>query len=55
VISLHWTAGDLTKITSAEPVARRPATLMHLGAALDASHVRKMFRRICTAAGIGDG
>ena len=27
----------------------------HLGAALDAGNVRKMFRRICTEAGIGDG
>jgi hypothetical protein len=30
---------------------RRPAALMHLGAALDASNVRKMFKRICTEAG----
>ena len=27
----------------------------HLGAALDAGNVRKMFKRICTAAGAGDG
>ena len=27
----------------------------HLGAALDAGNVRKMFKRVCTAAGIGDG
>lgn len=27
----------------------------HLGAALDAGNVRKMFRRVCRAAGIGDG
>ena len=27
----------------------------HLGAALDAGNVRKMFKRICTGAGIGDG
>jgi integrase len=27
----------------------------HHGAALDAANVRKMFKRICTAAGIGDG
>jgi len=27
----------------------------HLGAALDAGNVRKMFKRICTAAGVGDG
>jgi integrase len=27
----------------------------HLGIALDAGNVRKMFKRICTAAGIGDG
>jgi integrase len=27
----------------------------HHGAALDAGNVRKMFRRICTEAGIGDG
>ena len=27
----------------------------HLGAALDAGNVRKMFKRICTEAGIGDG
>lgn len=27
----------------------------HRGAALDASNVRKMFKRICKAAGIGDG
>jgi integrase len=27
----------------------------HHGAALDAGNVRKMFRRVCTAAGIGDG
>jgi integrase len=27
----------------------------HRGAALDAGNVRKMFKRICTAAGIGDG
>jgi integrase len=27
----------------------------HRGAALDAANVRKMFKRICTAAGIGDG
>jgi integrase len=26
----------------------------HLGAALDAQNVRKMFKRVCTAAGIGD-
>jgi integrase len=26
----------------------------HLGAALDAGNVRKMFKRVCTAAGIGD-
>jgi hypothetical protein len=27
----------------------------HLGAALDAGNVRKMFKRICTGAGVGDG
>jgi integrase len=27
----------------------------HLGAALDAGNVRKMFKRVCTAAGTGDG
>jgi integrase len=27
----------------------------HLGAALDAANVRKMFKRICTEAGVGDG
>jgi integrase len=27
----------------------------HLGIALDAGNVRKMFKRVCTAAGIGDG
>ena len=27
----------------------------HLGAALDAANVRKMFKRICTEAGLGDG
>jgi integrase len=27
----------------------------HLGAALDAANVRKMFKRVCTDAGIGDG
>jgi integrase len=27
----------------------------HLGAALDAGNVRKMFKRVCTQAGIGDG
>jgi integrase len=27
----------------------------HHGAALDADNVRKMFKRVCTAAGIGDG
>ncbi len=27
----------------------------HLGTALDAGNVRKMFKRVCTAAGIGDG
>ena len=27
----------------------------HLGAALDAGNVRKMFKRVCTAAGVGDG
>ena len=27
----------------------------HLGAALDAGNVRKMFKRICTKAGVGDG
>ena len=27
----------------------------HRGAALDAGNVRKMFKRICTKAGIGDG
>jgi integrase len=27
----------------------------HLGAALDAGNVRKMFKRVCAAAGIGDG
>jgi site-specific recombinase XerD len=27
----------------------------HLGAALDAGNVRKMFKRACKAAGIGDG
>jgi integrase len=27
----------------------------HLGAALDAANVRKMFKRVCTAAGVGDG
>jgi integrase len=27
----------------------------HHGAALDAGNVRKMFKRICTGAGIGDG
>ena len=27
----------------------------HLGAALDAGNVRKMFKRICTETGIGDG
>ena len=27
----------------------------HRGAALDASNVRKMFKRVCKAAGIGDG
>jgi len=27
----------------------------HRGAALDAGNVRKMFKRVCTEAGIGDG
>jgi integrase len=27
----------------------------HQGAALDAANIRKMFKRVCTAAGIGDG
>jgi integrase len=27
----------------------------HLGAALDAGNVRKMFRRICIETGVGDG
>ena len=27
----------------------------HLGTALDAGNVRKMFKRVCTAAGVGDG
>jgi site-specific recombinase XerD len=27
----------------------------HHGAALDAGNVRKMFKRVCTEAGIGDG
>ncbi|HEX5296785.1 MAG TPA: hypothetical protein VFW50_07345 [Streptosporangiaceae bacterium] len=27
----------------------------HLGAALDAANVRKMFKRICTEADVGDG
>jgi integrase len=27
----------------------------HLGAALDAGNVRKMFKRVCEAAGVGDG
>ena len=27
----------------------------HLGAALDAANVRKMFKRACTEAGLGDG
>jgi site-specific recombinase XerD len=27
----------------------------HLGTALDAGNVRKLFKRVCTAAGIGDG
>ena len=27
----------------------------HLGTALDAGNVRKMFKRICAASGIGDG
>jgi site-specific recombinase XerD len=27
----------------------------HLGAALDAGNVRKMFKRVCTEAGAGDG
>jgi integrase len=27
----------------------------HHGAALDAGNVRKMFKRICTGAGVGDG
>ena len=27
----------------------------HLGAALDAANVRKMFKRVCKVAGIGDG
>jgi integrase len=27
----------------------------HVGAALDAGNVRKMFKRICTEAGVGDG
>ena len=27
----------------------------HLGAALDAGNIRKMFKRICTEAGVGDG
>ena len=27
----------------------------HRGTALDAANVRKMFKRVCTAAGIGDG
>ena len=27
----------------------------HLGAALDAGNVRKMFKRVCAAAGAGDG
>jgi integrase len=27
----------------------------HLGTALDAANVRKMFKRVCTAAGIGEG
>jgi integrase len=27
----------------------------HLGAAMDAGNVRKTFKRVCTAAGVGDG
>jgi site-specific recombinase XerD len=27
----------------------------HRGAALDAANVRKMFKRVCRAAGVGDG
>jgi len=27
----------------------------HLGAALDAGNVRKMFKRVCAEAGVGDG
>ena len=27
----------------------------HLGAPLDAANVRKMFKRVCRAAGVGDG
>jgi integrase len=32
-----------------------PVFTNHLGAALDAGNVRKMFKRVCTEAGIGDG
>ena len=27
----------------------------HLGAVLDAGNIRKMFKRVCEAAGVGDG
>ena len=32
-----------------------PTVANHLGAALDAGNVRKMFKRVCAAAGAGDG
>ena len=33
----------------------RPGVHHHLGAALDAGNVRKMFKRVCGEAGAGDG
>jgi hypothetical protein len=34
---------------------RRASFITHRGAALDAGNVRKMFKRVCTEAEIGDG
>jgi integrase len=51
-----WTDSQAGERMAAGKAGRTPAGVHeHLGAALDAGNVRKMFKRVCAEAGIGDG
>jgi len=52
-----WTASQADERTAAVADWHDTGLVFtnHLGTALDAANVRKMFKRICTEAGIGDG